>query len=209
MTNRFLSRPRFSADRTSVMQQRREELKLVPQLRGPKLSGMRAAAGLFRRSERPSRTIARKSDRPGRGGSRMAQMSHTVEHCWVVVPAVRSVLETAYGVRTHYLHAVEGEPVVLVHGGGPGASASSFAEVIPPLAERFSVFELDQIGNGDSDKPLIEYSPLTLVDHLAGFIDALDLKGVRLAGHSRGAYTVLRYALDFPHRVKQVVFSSA
>src|SRR5438552_15143274 len=100
---------------------------------------------------------------------------------WVVVPQVDAMRETVYGLRTHYVCAGEGEPVILIHGGGPGASgATGWANTIPALAKHFRVYAIDLIGNGDSDKPLIEYSLQTLVEHVAGFIDALNLNGVRI-----------------------------
>lgn len=125
---------------------------------------------------------------------------------WVVVPVVRSMNETVYGVRTHYVHAGEGEPLVLVHGGGPGASGESgWARAIPALSPYFHVYALDLIGSGYTDKPPIEYAFQTEVEHLAGFIDALNLDQVRLCGNSQGAYDAIKYALDWPRRVKQVV----
>jgi 2-hydroxy-6-oxonona-2,4-dienedioate hydrolase len=124
---------------------------------------------------------------------------------WVVVPQVRALRETVYGVRTHYVHAGEGEPVVLIHGGGPGASGMhGWANTIPALAKHFHVYAIDLIGAGYTDKPFIDYSFQTLVEHLAGFIDALNLSQVRMVGNSQGAYIAIKYALDHPTRVKQV-----
>jgi pimeloyl-ACP methyl ester carboxylesterase len=120
----------------------------------------------------------------------------------VVVPTVAALNRTVYGVRTRYVRAGEGEPLVLVHGGGPGASgASGWGKTIPALCDRFAVYAVDLIGFGRTDKPDIEYSFQTLVNHLAGFIDVLGLDGVRLVGNSQGAYVAMKYALDFPSRV--------
>lgn len=131
--------------------------------------------------------------------------SSRLQSGWVVVPQVRGMRETVYGVRTHYVHAGEGEPIVLVHGGGPGASGESgWPNTIPALAEHFDCYAIDLIGSGFTDKPLIQYTFQTLVEHLAGFIDALNLDQVRVMGNSQGAYVAMKYALDNPARVKQV-----
>jgi pimeloyl-ACP methyl ester carboxylesterase len=121
---------------------------------------------------------------------------------WVTVPQVRARYECVYGIKTHYTFAGEGEPLILVHGGGPGASGSSgWASMIPTLAKHFRVYAIDQMGSGASDKPLVEYSLQTLVEHVAGFIDALGLKKVRIVGNSQGAYVATKYTLDNPGRV--------
>src|SRR5688572_6434512 len=123
--------------------------------------------------------IAR-AHRPGGSG-----MSTELRSDWVVVPQVRGMRETVYGLKTHYVHAGEGEPVVFVHGGGPGASGESgWSRTIPALAPDFHVYGIDCIGYGFTDKPAIEYSFQTLVEHLAGFIDALNLNQVRISGNS-------------------------
>jgi pimeloyl-ACP methyl ester carboxylesterase len=128
---------------------------------------------------------------------------------WVVVPQVRSLRETVYGVRTHYVHAGAGEPLIMIHGGGPGASgASGWANTIPALAPYFHVYAIDLIGAGETDKPLIEYSFQTLVEHVAGFADALNLDQVHIMGNSQGAYVAIKYALDQPGRVKQAALIS-
>ena len=125
------------------------------------------------------------------------------ESNWVIVPQVKGLYETAHGVKTHYVCAGQGEPIILIHGGGPGASgATGWSNTIPALAEHFRVYAIDLIGNGDSDKPIMDYSLLTLVDHVAGFVDALNLKSVRIMGNSQGAYVAMKYALDHPGRVK-------
>jgi pimeloyl-ACP methyl ester carboxylesterase len=117
--------------------------------------------------------------------------------------------ETVYGVKTHYVHAGEGQPVVMVHGGGPGASGESgWPNTIPALAEHFHCYAIDCIGSGFTDKPLIQYTFQTLVEHLAGFIDALNLDQVRIMGNSQGAYVAMKYALDNPARVKQAALIS-
>jgi 4,5:9,10-diseco-3-hydroxy-5,9,17-trioxoandrosta-1(10),2-diene-4-oate hydrolase len=128
---------------------------------------------------------------------------------WVVVPQVRSLYETVYGVRTHYVTAGEGEPLILVHGGGPGASgATGWSQTIPALAKHFRVYAIDLIGNGDTDIPLVEFSMQTLVEHVAGFIDTLKLQNVRIMGNSQGAYVAMKYVLDNPGRVKSAAIIS-
>jgi pimeloyl-ACP methyl ester carboxylesterase len=120
--------------------------------------------------------------------------------------AYQSLFVRANGVKTHFIVTGKGEPIVLVHGGGPGASGEyGWRRNIPALAEHFQVFALDRIGFGITDKPAIEYSDQLLADHLADFIHALGLDQLYLMGNSMGAYGVARYAVDHPDSVKKMV----
>ena len=59
----------------------------------------------------------------------------------------QSLYVRANGVKTHFIVAGQGEPLVLVHGGGPGASGEyGWRKNIPALVEHFQVFALDRIG---------------------------------------------------------------
>ena len=59
-------------------------------------------------------------------------------------------------VMLHYVTAGQGPPVVLLHGGGPGASGmSNFQHNLPVFAERFRTLVVDQPGYGKSDKPQV------------------------------------------------------
>lgn len=117
-----------------------------------------------------------------------------------------SLFVRANGIRTHFIVAGKGEPVVLVHGGGPGANGEyGWRRNIPALAEHFQVFALDRIGFGLTEKPFIAYSDQVLADHLADFIDAVCLDRLHLVGNSMGAYGVARYTVDHPDRVKTMV----
>src|SRR5580700_3746304 len=93
------------------------------------------------------------------------------------------------GIKTHYVEAGSGEPIVFVHGAGPGANGwAGWRQTIPVLAKHFRVYALDTLGFGFTDKPDIVYSDQASVNHLLGFLDALCLDAVNLCGNSRGAY---------------------
>jgi len=118
----------------------------------------------------------------------------------------RSSFLRVRGHRTHYLEAGEGPPLVLIHGGGLGASGEhGFGRCIPALARHFRVYAIDLLGNGLSDAPAIDYSVQQDVWHLAAFVEALCLEKVLLAGNSRGAEVAVKFALDFPERVAKVL----
>lgn len=112
----------------------------------------------------------------------------------------------ARGVKTRYVEAGEGEPVILVHGAGPGAGgAFGFSMMIPALAKHFRVIAIDLVGFGESDKPThLMYSHQDHVNHLADIVDALQLAPVKLVGNSWGAYVVTRFALDHPEKTERV-----
>lgn len=110
------------------------------------------------------------------------------------------------GIKTRFAVAGEGDPVVLVHGGEPGAGGQyGWRHNIPALAQHFRVYAVDRIGFGASDKPPMTYSDEVLADHLTGFVDALCLEKVSLIGNSMGAYGVARYAVDHPDRMRKMV----
>jgi pimeloyl-ACP methyl ester carboxylesterase len=55
----------------------------------------------------------------------------------------------ANGIATNYLEAGEGDPVVLVHGSGPGVSAyANWRLSIPTLSRKLRVFAPDMVGFG-------------------------------------------------------------
>ena len=59
--------------------------------------------------------------------------------------------------RLHYNEAGQGQPVLLLHGSGPGATGwSNFAPNIAALAEHYRVLAVDMPGWGDSDPVTID-----------------------------------------------------
>jgi 4,5:9,10-diseco-3-hydroxy-5,9,17-trioxoandrosta-1(10),2-diene-4-oate hydrolase len=100
-----------------------------------------------------------------------------------------------------------GPPVVLLHGGGPGASGvSNYSRNIEPLAEHFRVIVPDMPGYGRSAKGVDGSDPFGyLADHIRGMLDVLGIDRAHLVGNSYGGSCALRLALDTPHRVDKLV----
>lgn len=113
----------------------------------------------------------------------------------------------AGGVRLHYNEAGTGHPVIMLHGGGAGASGwSNFVRNLGPLSRQFHVMLVDQPNYGKSDTvPLKE--PLTTVAAraLKDMLDALGIKKASLIGNSLGGGTALSFAVDYPDRLEKMV----
>lgn len=111
------------------------------------------------------------------------------------------------GMRLHYLDVGSGEPVVFIHGSGPGASGhSNFKGNYPSFAAAgYRCIVPDLPGYGASDKPLGEYRLSFFVEALSGLLDALDIGHCVLIGNSLGGAIALQLALDQPQRVRRLV----
>lgn len=113
------------------------------------------------------------------------------------------------GIRTRYLEAGTGEPLLLVHGGhfGTKSSANDWDLNIDGFAKYFHVLAIDKIGCGFTDNPESdnEYVIGTTVQHAYDFLNAMRIDSTHLVGHSRGGYAVCRLALEHSEVVKTLV----
>ena len=107
----------------------------------------------------------------------------------------------------HYEEAGQGSAVVLLHGGGPGASGlSNFGRNLPVFAQQFRTLVVDQPGYGKSDKPHVRGNYFTFAaDALAALLDELGIGRVHLVGNSLGGGTAVRFALCYPERAGRLV----
>jgi pimeloyl-ACP methyl ester carboxylesterase len=113
----------------------------------------------------------------------------------------------ANGIKTNYLEAGKGDPVVLIHGSGPGVTSyANWRLVLPALAENFRVVAPDMVGFGFSERPAnIEYGVQTWADQVVGLMDTLELSKAHLVGNSFGGAIALRIAAQHPDRVGKLV----
>ena len=114
------------------------------------------------------------------------------------------------GLRLHYHEAGvgNGPTVVLLHGGGPGASAwSNFGRTLGVLSDRFHVLAVDQPGFGRSTKP-VEFDRQFFTfsgDALAELLAALGVDNAHVVGNSLGGGTAVRFALNHPGKAGRLV----
>jgi 4,5:9,10-diseco-3-hydroxy-5,9,17-trioxoandrosta-1(10),2-diene-4-oate hydrolase len=115
----------------------------------------------------------------------------------------------AGGMRLHYHEAGSdlADTVVMLHGGGPGASAwSNFGRNMPVFAERFRVLMLDMPGFGQSDAPEIKGNYFSFAaSAVLALLNELRIERVHLIGNSLGGGVATRFALAFPDRAERLV----
>ncbi|MFK0159798.1 alpha/beta fold hydrolase [Streptomyces sp. NPDC090493] len=105
----------------------------------------------------------------------------------------------------------EGPVLVMLHGGGPGASGvSNYHQNLTVLARHFRVVLPDQPGFGGSYRPTetdLEERSITAitVDALFQALDSLGIDGFHLLGNSLGGAAAIAMAQQRPERVTRLV----
>jgi 2-hydroxy-6-oxo-6-(2'-aminophenyl)hexa-2,4-dienoate hydrolase len=116
---------------------------------------------------------------------------------------------TPGGLETHYVECGHGSPVVLIHGGGPGADGwGNWHACMPLLARNYRCVAVDMLGFGRTAKPdptTFTYSQAARIDHMIGFIETLESGEVNLVGNSMGGATALGVAMKRPDLVSSLV----
>ncbi|MFC8042506.1 alpha/beta fold hydrolase [Nocardia sp. NPDC057353] len=107
----------------------------------------------------------------------------------------------------YYTEAGSGPAVVLLHGGGPGASGTSnYSRNIAALARDFRVIVPDLPGYGGSTKRVDQSDPFgDLAAAVGGLLDALGIGRAHLVGNSYGGAAALRLAMDRPEQVDRLI----
>lgn len=111
------------------------------------------------------------------------------------------------GIQTHYHEDGEGDPVLLIHGSGPGVSAwANWRLVFPILSKQFRLYAPDVVGFGYTERlKNHRYTPDVLVNHMIGFIEKMELGKVSIIGNSMGGALALHIAQRRPDLVKKLV----
>jgi len=131
------------------------------------------------------------------------------------IATLRKKLITAYGltvkqktviagnIKTFYLSAGTGEPLVLLHGAGGGAVL--WGPIIELLSKHFHIIAPDIVGYGESDKPKAPYDKQFFSSWLCNFCDSLNIEKMNLLGNSQGGAIAMQFVLDNPAKVKKLI----
>ncbi|AYA26155.1 Pimeloyl-ACP methyl ester carboxylesterase [Rhodococcus rhodochrous J3] len=115
----------------------------------------------------------------------------------------RIVFRTIHGYRRAFRMAGSGPALLLVH--GIGDDSSTWQDVIPHLAEKYTVIAPDLLGHGRSDKPRADYSVAAYANGMRDLLSVLGIESVTVIGHSLGGGVAMQFAYQFPHMVERLV----
>jgi 4,5:9,10-diseco-3-hydroxy-5,9,17-trioxoandrosta-1(10),2-diene-4-oate hydrolase len=109
--------------------------------------------------------------------------------------------------RIHVTEKGAGYPLLMLHGGGPGATGvSNYTRNIDAFAAHFRVVVPDMPGYGQSTKGVDRADPFgDLARSMLGLLDALGIDRAHAIGNSYGGACALRMALDVPSRISSMV----
>jgi pimeloyl-ACP methyl ester carboxylesterase len=121
----------------------------------------------------------------------------------VEVPVQYAVV---HGYRRAFRLQGTGPALLLLH--GLGCDSSTWSEVMPKLAEHFTVIAPDLLGHGESDKPNADYSLGGYANGMRDLLTILGIDKVTVVGHSFGGGVAMQFAYQFPDRTERVVLVS-
>src|SRR5215216_3947492 len=146
-----------------------------------------------------SPSMARSNDtRRGGGAAERSREPQTLDELHEVV---------LHGHRVFYRGAGSGPVVVLVH--GITSTSATWANVLPYLAERFTVIAPDLLGHGESAKPRGDYSLGAYASGIRDLLIALGHERATFVGHSLGGGVAMQLAYQFPEHCERLVLVSS
>ena len=111
-----------------------------------------------------------------------------------------------HGYRRAFRVSGSGPALLLLH--GLACDSSTWADVIPTLAEHYTVIAPDLLGHGESDKPDADYSLGGYANGMRDLLTILGIDKVTVVGHSFGGGVAMQFAYQFPDRTERVVLVS-
>src|SRR3954453_7885606 len=115
---------------------------------------------------------------------------------------------TLHGHRVVYRVAGSGGPVLLLIHGITGC-AKQWDDVMPLLAERYTVVAPDLLGHGESAKPRGDYSLGAYAASVRDLLVALGHRRATVVGHSLGGGIAMQFAYEYPPFAERLVLVSS
>lgn len=109
-----------------------------------------------------------------------------------------SNVKLPHGIHVVHDGSPQAPPVLLIH--GSGASGSTWAPIVPALAEHHRVIRVDLPGCGQSAPPK-SYEVPSQARYVAAVLDDHGLRGVTVVAHSSGGYVATSLAEQRPELV--------
>lgn len=108
------------------------------------------------------------------------------------------------GIRINYIKKGTGDPILLIH--GFVSSILMFEKLIDVLSKRNTVFALDLIGFGFSDKHLnLTYTRKNMADLAIKFMLSEGFSRFIVIGHSMGGEVVLNIGYYYPEHINKLI----
>lgn len=102
-----------------------------------------------------------------------------------------SFFTTSDGVRLHYIHLGQGEPLILLHGWG--GNAFTYYYNIEELSQHYSLYIVEMRGHGESEKPNYGYRLSRLAMDVREFFNSLNFEKANWMAHSMGVSVLWMY----------------
>lgn len=112
-----------------------------------------------------------------------------------------------HGHRVTYRQVGSGPVLLLIH--GVTGNMHTWDEVLPWLADRFTVVTPDLLGHGLSAKPRGDYSLGAFASGIRDLLGALGHFRATVVGHSLGGGIAMQMAYQFPERCERLVLVSS
>jgi pimeloyl-ACP methyl ester carboxylesterase len=112
-----------------------------------------------------------------------------------------------HGHQVFYRSAGSGPVIVLVH--GITSTSRTWANVLPALAEHFTLIAPDLLGHGESAKPRGDYSLGAYASGIRDLLIALGHERATFVGHSLGGGVAMQLAYQFPEHCDRLVLVSS
>lgn len=119
----------------------------------------------------------------------------------------RMVFRTIHGYRRAFRLAGSGPVLVLIH--GIGDNSSTWLDVIPHLAKKYTVIAPDLLGHGRSDKPRADYSVAAYANGVRDLLSVLGVERATIIGHSLGGGVAMQFGYQFPEMIERLVLVSS